>query len=124
MRGIAGEEKPSVPHRLDHEAAHGDDAALEDAALGELPGLARRKAGVQLLPDARVGPAPQVVLGVALEVQALDLRRARAYEREAALVVRIDELCRRGRRFHQDAEPAEGIGARGLVPVARRDRRT
>src|SRR6185436_18942337 len=75
------------------------------------------------LPDAAVGPVLQLVVRVALEVQALDLRRARADQREAAIVVRVDQLVGGRRRLDQDAEPAEGIDARELAPCARGNRR-
>ena len=72
--GIAGEEEAPVAHRLDHEAAHRDDAFLEDAALRQGPAFAGRQARVQLFPDARIRPVLHLVLRVALEVKALDLR--------------------------------------------------
>src|SRR5512134_1220630 len=59
---VPGEEQPTIAHWLDYEAAHGDDAALEYAAFGELPGLACREARVQLLPDACIRPVVDIVL--------------------------------------------------------------
>ena len=41
-------------------------------------------------------------------------------EREAAIVTRVDQFVRGGRRFHQDAEPAERVDA--LVILAQRFR--
>src|SRR4051812_21957796 len=122
MRGIAGEKQPPIPHRLDDEAAHRDDAFLEDASLGELPALARLEAGVQLFPDACVRPVLHLVVRIALQVEALDLRRARADEGEATIMHGIDELVGGWRCFHQDAEPAEGIYARELAAHARGNR--
>src|SRR3954451_11411187 len=63
--GIAGKEKPAVLHRLDHETAHGGDALLQHDPLGERPRA--RDPRMQLLPDARVGPALDVVVGRALK---------------------------------------------------------
>jgi hypothetical protein len=47
---------------------------------------------VELLPDPIVWPVGDVVVGVALEVEALDLWRARADQREASLVEVVDQL--------------------------------
>jgi hypothetical protein len=34
VRGVAGQEQPAMLHRLHHQAAHGDDALVDVAALG------------------------------------------------------------------------------------------
>ena len=47
--------------------------------------------------------------GIALEVHALHVGRAGRDQREAALVVGVDQLVRGRRRLGQDAEPAERI---------------
>ena len=49
---------------------------------------------LQLLPDALVGPVVDVIVGIALEVEALDLRGARAHQGEAALMKGVDQLFR------------------------------
>jgi hypothetical protein len=64
---------------------------------------------VQLAPDALVGPALDLLVRLALEVQAGELGRAHAVERETALVVAVDELFARGLDPRQDAEPAERV---------------
>src|ERR1700728_2181546 len=66
---------------------------------------------MQLLPDARIRPLMDVLVGFALEVEPADLRRAQAQQREPALVIRIDQLVRRWWRFGQNTEPAERIHA-------------
>ena len=67
---------------------------------------------LQLLPDALVRPLVEWLVGAALEVEARELRRAHAVEREAALVVGVDQLLVRRRGLGEDAEPAERVLAR------------
>ena len=83
----------------------------------------RPSRSLQLLPDALVGPLGDVLVGAALHVEAAELGRAHAEQREAALVVRVDELVVRRRHRGQDSEPAERILARERAQDARRDRR-
>ena len=45
VRGIAGQEQPPVLHRLDHKAAHGRDALLEDRPIRWHPAIVRSPAG-------------------------------------------------------------------------------
>ena len=110
-------------HRLRHEAAHGGDALLKDRALVQAEAIDCLEAPFQLLPDALVGPFGEVFVGPALKIQAADLRSAHAEQREAALVVGIDQLvgCRRG--FGQNPEPAEWVGLLVNAQNARGDRR-
>src|SRR5918999_3532435 len=115
--GVAGQEQAPVLHGLGHEAAHRGDALLDDRPLLERPALAR-EASVQLLPDPLIRPALDVLVGLALEVEAGDLRRAHAVEREAAVVVAVDELIARGLDLGQDAEPAEWVGALAVAERA------
>ena len=68
MGGIAGQEQPPMLHRLDHEAAHRRDALLKELALGERPRAAEPR--VQFLPDARIRPVLDVVVGRALDDRA------------------------------------------------------
>src|SRR5215217_5936751 len=109
VRGVPGEEEPAVAHRLGDEAAHRDDALLGDLPFRERPVVVGGEPRVELLPDPPVGPVVGVVVGVALEVEALDLRRTSADQGEASLVVRVDQLLRRPRRLDKNTEPAEGI---------------
>ena len=122
VRGIACEEEPPVLHRLDHEAAHARHALLEDRALGERPAL-DAEAALELGPDPVVRPLVEVLVRLALEVQAAEARGPQAEQREPALVVRIDELLARGRDVGEDAEPAEGVVARERAQDAARDAR-
>src|SRR3954470_6560955 len=112
--GVAGEEQAAVLHRLADEAAHRDDAFLEDLALLEPEALALGP-GLQLRPDPVVGPVVGRVVRVALEVETLDAGRAGADQREAALVAGVDQLVRGGRRLGEDAEPAERVDAEVVV---------
>ncbi len=77
---------------------------------------------MELLPDALVRPFLEVLVGLALQVQAHDLGRAQAAQREPARVVDVDELVRRRRGAGEDPEPAEGVGAVVLGQLAGRDR--
>src|SRR5262249_26219348 len=107
MRGVAGQEQPAVLHRLRYEAAHGGDALLQETALGEPAGAA--DGGVKLMPDAFIGPGLNVIVGRALHVEARQARRAHGVKREAALVIGIDQLVVRRRRFRENADPAKRI---------------
>ena len=82
----------------------------------------RSPARVELLPDALVGPVVDGVVGLDLQVHALQRGGARADEREAAVVQRVDELVRRRRRLDEDPEPGEGVDALELRAHALRDR--
>ena len=115
VRGIAGEEDAAVLHRLDHDAAHRDHALVDDRALAQRPAV-EREPRLELLPDARIGPPRGVVVGTTLEVQALQRRRARADQREPALVQRVDQLVGRAGRLREHAEPAGRV--RALVGAA------
>src|SRR6202034_2580806 len=79
---------------------------------------------MQLLPDARIRPLINVLVGLALEVEPADLRRAHAQQREPAFVIRIDQLFRRWWRLGQNTEPAERIHAIVKGQCARGNRRT
>ena len=67
---------------------------------------------LQLLPDALVRPLGDVLVGPALQVETAQLGGAQAEQREAALVMRVDELVVRRRDRGQDPEPAERVLAR------------
>ena len=75
----------------------------------ELEAIDRRKARLQLLPDALVGPLVDVLVRLALKIEPADRGRAHAEQREAAVVIRVDELFRCRRHFGEDAEPRKGI---------------
>src|SRR5262249_26859726 len=119
VRRIAGEEQAAVLHRFDDEGTHRDDSLLEDWTLGERPAVGGGKPRPELLPDAVVRPVGGAIFGVALQIEALDLRRAGADQGEAALMVRVDQLRRRSRRLGEDTEPAEGINV-VILGAARR----
>ena len=87
------------------------DALLEDRPLGQRRSRRCAEPRLQLLPDALVGPLVEVLVGGALQVEPARARRAHAEQREAALVVGVDQLVGRGRRLGQDAEPGERIDA-------------
>src|SRR5918995_3042230 len=72
MCGIPGEKEPTVLHWIYDEAAHRRDASafLADRSLLERPAFFGGKPGVQLFPDAFVRPVLDVVVWVALDVEA------------------------------------------------------
>src|SRR5215813_6554085 len=107
--GIAGEKEPAILHGLDDEAAHGGDALLQHRAFGEFARAA--DAGMQFLPDARVRPVFDVVVGGALQVEPRQGRGTHGVKRKAALVIGIDQLVLGRRRFGQNPDPAEWIFA-------------
>src|SRR5205807_1566395 len=47
---------------------------------------------------------------IALDIQALEFRRARTDQGESAFRIGINQFFGRGRSLHQDAEPSKGIG--------------
>src|SRR4051794_308030 len=110
MGGIASQEQPAKLHRLDYEATHGGDAALADRPFLQLPAVVRRQAGVQFLPDPLFGPSVELLLRPALDIEAAELRRAHAVQRETALMISVDQLMSRGGNFRENAEPGERIG--------------
>ena len=113
VRGVAGQEQPLVLHRLDDERAHRRDALLEDR-----PAVDRHpEAAVELVPDRVVGP--RLLVGLALQVHAGDLRRAQRGEREAALVVGVDQLLRAAART-RPGSPSSRTGTRARRPSGRR----
>src|SRR6266446_2518740 len=122
VRGVAGEEQPAVPHRIDDEAAHRDDALLHDGAFGQPEAVLAAEACAELLPDTLVGPALLVVARVALEIKPLQAGGARAHEREPSLVPGVDQLLRRARRLGEDAKPPEGIDVLVVRAPPLRDR--
>src|SRR6185369_14762689 len=109
--GVAGEEEPAEAHRLGDEAAQRRDALLDRRTGDERVGRSVVEARAKLGPEGIVAPAGGSVVERALDVVAAARRRAHAAEREAALVVRIDELVRDRRRLREHAEPAERIDA-------------
>src|SRR5262249_10186440 len=109
--GVAGEEEAAELHGFNDEAAHAGDGFLRDGAFGELPAVVRGEAFVEFGPDAGGRPEGQVFIGRALEIEAADFGRTHGEQREAAIVVRVDEFFRGGRGLGEDAEPAEGIVA-------------
>src|ERR671910_694344 len=111
VRGVSGEKEPSVLHRFADEGAHLHDVLLEDFASGQLPAVVGGEPRGELVPDPLIGPLLDVVLRVALEVEALDLGGAGADEGEAAVMEGVDQLLRRWRSPDEDAEPTKGIGS-------------
>ena len=89
MGRVAGEEQPAVPHWLHHHAAHRGHPLVE-----HLASLQSRLAEPcpQLLPDPVLGPGGRVLVSGHLQVEAADLGRPHALQREAALVVGVDQL--------------------------------
>src|SRR5262249_19486789 len=84
-------------------------ALLQHGPLGELTGAA--DAGMQLLPDARIRPVLDVVVGRALYVEPRQCRRAHGVKRKAALVIGIDQLMLGRRGLGENPDPPERIFA-------------
>src|SRR5262249_19605274 len=100
---------------LHHATADADNILLDDPAFREAPAVGVVQPGVQLGPDAVVRPVAHLLIRVALEIEPLQRRGAGADQREATLVVRVDQLVGR-RRLHQNAKPTEGTGPRVFAP--------
>jgi hypothetical protein len=102
VRGIPGEEQPTVLHGLDDQATHGGDTLVEDRPLGESLTI-HYESLVQLFPDPVVRPALQYC-----HIEAAELEGAYTVEREAALVVGVGHLFGRRRNVGKDANQAKG----------------
>src|ERR1700730_5201677 len=123
MGSVTRKEQRAELHRLEDEAAHRDDRFLEDASGCHLPTIIGRQASLQLVPDALIRPVLNGVEGIALEIQALDLRRPRTNERKTASVVGVNQLRCKWRRLGQYAEPAERVIPEALGAGLRRNTR-
>ncbi len=123
MRRVTGQEQPAVAHRRADEAAHRRDSLLQDRPFLQLPAW-QREAPLQLRPDAFVRPRGDLLVRRHLQVEPAQLRAPQAVQREARLVMGIDELVGRRRHAGQDAEP--GVRIAGLPDrlQVRRDGRT
>jgi hypothetical protein len=76
---------------------------------------------LQLVPDAVLGPGVRVLLGRALEVQALERLGPLADEGEPALGVGVDQLGGARRALAEDPEPRERVLAGELPSLGLRD---
>src|SRR5919112_6682681 len=106
---IPREVEPTILHRLDGEAAHPNDALLDNGSLFERPTVVDLGPRPKFLPDLLVRPTAGGVVGIALKVHALYLRRARTNKGETPFVQRVDQLLRRRGRLSEYAEPTEGV---------------
>src|SRR5277367_2236436 len=102
MSGVAGEKERAGLHRLDHEAAHLGDSFLNYGAAIEFPAPAAIESPLELVPDSFVGPLAEVFVGGALQIEPSNLRRAHAVQREAAIVVGVDQFVGRRPRFGEN----------------------
>src|SRR5919107_2682045 len=109
MCRIPREVELTVLHRLDGEAAHPNDALLDNGSLLERPSVVDLGPRPKFLPDLLVRPITNIVVGIALEVHALDLGRPRTNKGETAFVQRVDQLLRRRGCLGEYAEPTEGV---------------
>src|SRR5699024_5605584 len=89
----------------------------EDRAGREPVAVRAVDAGLQLRPDAVVGPDGRILVRTALEVHPLDRVAALRDEREAAVGAGVDELRGAGGRLAEDPEPGEGV-LMGEAPAA------
>ncbi len=71
MGGVAGKKQVAEAERFGDEAAHGRDVPLQHRAFDQLG--AEVQARVQLLPDAGVRPRGEILIRVALHIEARDL---------------------------------------------------
>src|ERR1700682_2563978 len=111
MRGVAGEIKPPVLHRLHDVTPHRRKILLEYGAFGELPVSIDRETSVKFPPNPIVGIIMEVRIGRNLHIQASNFRGAHAQQGETAFVIRVDQFVRRRRRLNEYAEPSEWIRA-------------
>src|SRR5262249_40637045 len=104
------------------EAAHSGDALFQYGAFAKPPSVGALEACMQLAPDALVRPIGDVLVRCDLQIESRDLRRAHAVEREAMLVVGVDQLVLRRRRLREDAQPGERVRPLEDAKYARWDR--
>jgi hypothetical protein len=74
MGGIPCQKQPAILHRLDDEAAHGQYAFLDNRPHAQLPVVCGRQACLKLFKDHLIRPLGNVILRIALEIQALQFR--------------------------------------------------
>src|SRR5258708_34927122 len=98
VAGAAGEEEAPEAQGLGDEAAQGGDALLDRRAGDEPVGGLGRQAAAELGPEALVGPLVDLLGERDLQVVTAARVAALAAEREAALVVDVDQLVRHRRR--------------------------
>ena len=122
VRRVAGQEQPSVLHRLHDEAPHRGDALLDDRTFREDPSVIRCETDAELVPDPIVGPRRDVLVRRHLDVEPADLGRPQAVQREPPVVVRVDQLVGRRRHRGEDPQPRERELPVVLAHDARRDR--
>jgi hypothetical protein len=109
VSSVTGEEEIPALHRLDDKAVHLRNAFLHDGTLGELPIFVASKPRLEFLPNLFVGPESNIFLGLTLNIQAADLRRAHTQESEAAVMVGVDKFLGRRRDLSENPEPAEWV---------------
>ena len=121
---VAGEVETAVLHRLDHEAPHAGHALLEDRALRRASSPSSPSLICSSSQIRSSGHSSTSSSGPALDVEAAELVRAQAQQREPALVVRVDELVARRRDRGEDPEPAVRVLARERAQHTVGDART
>src|SRR5262245_990913 len=107
VSSVTGQVKTAELHRLSDESTHSDNTLLRNLAFDELPVLLRLEPCGELAPNSFIGPARDVIMRLALQVQTLHLRRTGAHERKTSVMTRVDELCGRWRRRDQHSQPAD-----------------
>src|SRR5215469_2337027 len=122
VRRISRQKQTPVPHGLDHKAAHARHPFLQHRPRCQLPAITR-ETSFQFMPNLFVRPLLDVLIRLALNVQAADLRRSHAEKGEAALMGAINQLVRRRRRLRQNAKPPERILSLKNCQRARRQAR-
>ena len=110
VRGVPGEQHPAVAHRLGDVAAHRQHGLRGDGPAVQGPVAVDGGAGVQLVPDALVGPVGGIGAVGDLEVEPADGGGTHAEQGEPALGVGVDQLVAGRGRVGEDAEPGVGVG--------------
>ncbi|MNG12254.1 hypothetical protein D3C84_958530 [compost metagenome] len=109
VRGVADQEQFAVLHRLDHGAAQRRDALFQRRTGYQPVGHVLRQAGLELVPEALIGPLFDLVGQRHLQVVAATGQRALAAQDEAAVVVGVDQFMVDRWGIGQQAQPAERI---------------
>src|SRR5271166_5388698 len=102
MGGIACQEESAMLHWLDNETSHARHAFLKNRSSNQCPAR-NLQTRFKFFPDPIVWPLVQVLIRLALEIEATDPRSAHAQKSETAVVIGVNEFLGRGWSLGENA---------------------
>ena len=108
MRRVAGQEQPSVAHRLGNETPERGNRFLDRGTCDNLVCEICRETCFELFPETLIRPIIKIGVEWALNIVPAEHRTAHGRQRKAPFMVGVYDFGQRG-RFRQNAEPSEGI---------------